>query len=338
MTGLVLSFSLFLMLSALFPSSGGARENESGAARLEVLLEEQRVEIERDRKLFNSDCGIVSSKETAKIEECRARHEDIRRRMGKYNADLDAFLQRRAAIEEIESQLAVIDRRIVTTRKEIERYADQARLKEYQASLIEWAKLPDAARGEARRAAIEGLLSLAIDLGSLRVEEKMELTREAIENLAGKNYQKFLSDLERHASRVLRKEISMDLDTLRNKAMLLNVANTFKDGMSGVKYLEVRDREEYLNLSLKLIGIVNSTMIRNPGIDLLILDGEVVPAAAYGWLAGFHAKERIHQLVQVGEDRLKGLNAVSTLYKKDIDKRKGLLQARDNILKEASAR
>lgn len=326
---------LSYVIAAWSPSHVLAQNTPASVERLESLLEEQRTTIERDRKALNMDCGIVSSNDTVKLEECRARREDVSRRMRKYDADLDAFLERKAVLEGIESELATIGKRIVTSRREIERYADQTRLKDYQTSLEEWAQLPGPAREKARHAAVDGLMTLTIELGSLATEKKMELTRESIEKLSGMDYQKFLSALERQASLALRRDLALDYDSLRNRDMLLKALSTLKDGMVGLHSLELRDRDEYLALSLKFIAIVNSTLIKNPGIALLVLDAEVVPAAAYGWLAGHFAQERVNQLVEVGEAQLKGLAAVSTLYAKDITRRNKLLDQRNSILGEA---
>jgi hypothetical protein len=66
--------------------------------RRENLLEEQRMVIERDRQALNRDCSKVPSSDTAKMEECQRRHDDIMRRMNKYKAELNYLHKLRASL------------------------------------------------------------------------------------------------------------------------------------------------------------------------------------------------------------------------------------------------
>ncbi len=73
-------------LAVLLLFAGAARPSD--AASLEQRLEEQRAAIERDRQSLNADCSSTSSLDTAKMEECRARHDDVVSRMAQYKKNL----------------------------------------------------------------------------------------------------------------------------------------------------------------------------------------------------------------------------------------------------------
>ena len=172
-----------------------------------------------------------------------------------------------------------------------------------------------------------------VEAASIQTEKKMELTQEVVEKMTGTNYQTFLSDLERQTSRIRQKELSLDFNSLRDRAMLIRVVRILKDGMVGAGAAQLKDREELLTLSLKLTAIVNASLINNPGIALLVVDAEVIPAASYGWTAGVLAQERVNQLVAVGEAQLKALQSLTALYRKDVDKHKALLESRNKLAK-----
>jgi len=93
LTGLVF---LFIML---FHSKSSAQGSLSAIERRELLLEEQRINIEKDRQALNRDCSKVSSGDTAKRQECQKRYDDIMGRMKQYKADLDSLAKQKAALK-----------------------------------------------------------------------------------------------------------------------------------------------------------------------------------------------------------------------------------------------
>lgn len=312
-----------------------AQERPQSITRLYQLLNDEYDAIERDKKALNMDCGIVSSSDTAKLAECRARHEDVARRIKKYQADENAFEERKARLESAETKMAALDRRIAETRKLLKGYSDNARLDQYDRSVEEWAELAEDARQKAWGAAIEGLLDVVLEHRLVLTEKKMELTKETVEKLTGMSRQKFLSELERQASKVARTNLSIDYNALGDKQMVLKVLNVLKNGFVAAQHMEGREREDYYKICLKFLAIVNTLYVSSPVIALAIADGEVVTAAAYGWTAWGFAKARIEQLVKVREEDFKAISKLTVLYRSEIDDRNDLLRERDQILRDA---
>jgi hypothetical protein len=102
--GLRTSLFFGLVLAVLLLSVGAARAFDVASFRQQ--LEERRVAIERDRKALNADCRSVSSTDWAKTEECRARHDDVVRRIAQYKKDLLLLKSQEAADSERCSDIA----------------------------------------------------------------------------------------------------------------------------------------------------------------------------------------------------------------------------------------
>ena len=82
-------FILALSISVVF-----AGDTFSTIKRLEHQLEQERIAIEKDRKSLNADCANVRSTDTANVQKCQMRFQEVKRRMLKYKADLDALSKR----------------------------------------------------------------------------------------------------------------------------------------------------------------------------------------------------------------------------------------------------
>ncbi len=76
----------FILLACL-----GTATAATDTAKLERELEARRVVIERDRKSLNADCNHISKDDTAKVAECKARHDDVMARMTQYKKDLQRY-------------------------------------------------------------------------------------------------------------------------------------------------------------------------------------------------------------------------------------------------------
>lgn len=77
---------MLLALSLMFAFSVVAYAQ---ADDFEKQLEQRRVKIETDRRTLNVDCSRTPASDTAKMSECKARHDDVMRRIREYRADLD---------------------------------------------------------------------------------------------------------------------------------------------------------------------------------------------------------------------------------------------------------
>lgn len=90
----------FICLSImLVPAKSRAQKRLAEIEKNELLLEEQRIKIEEDRKALNRDCGKVPPSDTAKRQDCQKRQNDIMVRMQQYKKDLDALEKLKASGE-----------------------------------------------------------------------------------------------------------------------------------------------------------------------------------------------------------------------------------------------
>lgn len=79
-----------------------AQGKPSGADELKAALIREKATLEQQTKEFNADCGIVSSRDRAKVDECSARHERLVAKRRKYNEDFAAFESRQAELNGVE--------------------------------------------------------------------------------------------------------------------------------------------------------------------------------------------------------------------------------------------
>ena len=76
---------------------------------VEQQLEQRRLSIEADRKALNADCSRTPASDTVKMRACKARHDDVMRRIQEYKADL-ARLTSREKTEKCKALAQKIDR------------------------------------------------------------------------------------------------------------------------------------------------------------------------------------------------------------------------------------
>lgn len=298
-----------------------AQGKSSGVEEWKQWLDKEQNALEIEKDVFNTECGIVSSHDHAKLQQCTQRRQKLLTRIAKYKHDLAAFEARKGELEWIAAKLEKLDKRIEATKKRIAMHGGQ--LEDYGAALEEWAQLAVEARTKARHAAAEALAAVLLDGLAHRTDRKIEITEDALAGL-----KKWRPENVQIAE--LHRNLVKKLQSATDVSALLAALSTMKDSFLAVT--ELKTREEALNLVLRLISVVNSAVVVNPGISLLAADGELAVATIYGWKAGSIARERIEQLVAISEQELLALQRLTSLYKADVDERNRLLKERSRLL------
>ncbi len=278
-------------------------------------LDGARAEIDRDVKSLNTDCSHVQASDTTWMQECKKRQQELMRRIKDYESDLKTYKEHRAAA--IDAELSELDRRISATKRAIQKFASG--LKGYQDSLDEWTRLPLEARTNAHRAALDTCATVFLEKLAVKKEKAIELKQDEL-----KNIERLLRERVRIDDLYNKAVIHDELQSLKTDASVLQLLSRIKDGVGAIPSGDAEKREAELSAVLKVIAIVN----RDPKIRLLTSDGELVIADVYAYWSAAVARERIDQLLSLGDQQLSGLSALITAYKSDINNRKILLAAR----------
>jgi len=313
---ILLALSSFLPVQsyalALVPDGLPATQNAAFKRRYSQLAQ-LKVTLNSQIDLFMAKCRSVPEN-SPMVDQCREEEAGLEVAKGHYKKDADAYEHELAAA--IETELAVINNRIPQSRKALERLTPQ--LRGFQASLDEWTTLADDARIKARKTALETVASVLLEKLSMRHAEETQLNEESLKRI----------------NRLLRKRVFMDdlyrqvltvekLESLKTGGAVIELLKNVDRTLTLAGAVQSRDREEVLKTILMGIEIVN----KDPRISLLIADGELTIDAAYGWLAHKEARDRLNQLLNLGEEQFKAVNELTALYKRDIDNRKRLLAA-----------
>lgn len=286
-------------------------------------LDQRRLDIDRAVQSFNSQCGQVPENDTAQIQKCREWQKELLDRAREYQADLAAY--KSELLDAIDEELAAIDQRLPKTRAEIEKVSD--RLKGYQASLSEWAGLPVKARDKARETAKFTVATLLTQTLMMRKQKKIDLNKDMVKRIDGLMRRRILDEPNLLRLPGMREKTLERLLSLKSDQEALEILSAVQKGMQALTVQEIRNNEEMFTAMLRVIDLIN----RDPRIALLIADGEIWIDAAYGWWAGREAGERIDQLLDLGDQQLKGLKSLTDLYKSDIDKRTALLKEKTKL-------
>lgn len=93
--------ALLYLLGALvlLPSASG---QETALDRERQRLDREQIAIDAERKSFNIDCAQVRSDDTAKIQSCNQRRQQILAQLRKYTEDLNAYEKRVRALEPLQ--------------------------------------------------------------------------------------------------------------------------------------------------------------------------------------------------------------------------------------------
>lgn len=278
-------------------------------------LDRQQEALQNEKIRFNADCARVASDDAAKINECRQRQEKFLVALQQYNSKLDAYSLARS--NAVVSQLTTLDARISRTRIAIRQYSEQ--LKNFQAELDEWTQLPLKAREEAVETARETSVSVLVDAMVVRQEEQISVAEDDLKLVNRLLLQRsLLNDLRDQVM------IQQRINNIRTYRDVLEVVGMVREAMAATSELKKEDREAIGKALLHIIAAANNATIHQPGINILISDGELAIADTYAWKAGVESRSRVEQLLTLSDQMLKGLKAETNLYKKDIDDRKTL--------------
>jgi len=316
--GRAVSLVLFLLpltVCALTPVPKGLPANKTAAFKLRFAhLTQVKEALNQRIEQFDQACDSVAQG-SAQAAACARDQADIRSQKDAYLAQARAYDKDLTVA--IDDELQVINNRIPKTRKELENLSSQ--LLGFQDSVDEWFKLSDDARERARHTVKEAVVTLLLEKLSVAKEEEIKLDEGALSKI----------------NVLLRKRVFMD--DLYAQVLTVNNLRSLRTDLSVIKLLqrvqaamvmhtawESGDREETLRALLKGIEIV----CQDPKVTLLIVDGELAIDAASGWLAHKYAKERVDQLLGLGEARFKSVQTLTNLYKTDIDNRKTLIAGR----------
>jgi hypothetical protein len=300
---------------ALTAVPDGLPAKQNAALKLRYSkLSEMKVTLNSRIDQFTAKCGRVPEG-SALEKECTREQADLRVAKANYKKDADAYEgELKVAID---AELQAITSRVPKTRNELERLT--AQLQGFQASVDEWTNLADDARKKARQTAMENVAAVLLEMLASRNEAETNLDEESLQRI----------------NAILRKRVFMDdlyaqvltaerLDSLKSDADVLDLLKRVQATLVLDSAIESNDREEVLKSVLKGIEIVS----KNPGITLLIADGEIAIDAACGWLAHKEALDRVNQLLSLGDQRFNAVKGLTALYKKDIDNRKKLIEGR----------
>jgi hypothetical protein len=287
-------------------------------------LEREYETLESGKKALNDDCGIVSSSNKAKLESCAERKSLLLERIGKYQRDLASFIRRKEEVELIQRELAPLDARLTQTRKTILQF--EASLPGFQRSLEEWTQLDEEAKAKARRASIDGTITLVLERLTLHFEATAEDAHQSQVALARWRNRRYISDNEDVRARW--RALDQQIDQAHNQGDIVAAVTAFWHAVEAI-----RDRHEVERALLAVVGMINAVWVRNSAIGLLLLDGELILTDAYTGTARFVAAKRVAQLAELSEDRLRGLQSLTSLYVKDVDRKHRLLKREAELLK-----
>lgn len=297
--------------------------NEQGAA-----LQREYDAIDGEKKTFNDECAVVSSLDQAKLGSCSTRDGLLRERMAKYRRALASFKKRKEEIEFMQGEMASVDARLAQTRQAITRFEES--LPGFQESLEEWTRLDEEAKEEARRVSGDSAVELVLEMLAPHFEATAEAAHRAQVNLASWRYQRQLTEAERSSPELsaLWRALDEQINQAHDRAAVVGAVTAFQHGAAAL-----RDHDERAHVLLRVVGMVNAVWVRNPGLGLLLLDGEPILTDVYAGTTRIAAAKRVEQLAQLSEDQLRGLRSLTELYVRDVNKRHALTQRQDEFLK-----
>jgi len=215
----------------------------------------------------------------------------------------------------IAKELKGIDGRIAKYRTRLKELTPK--LLGFQDAVDVWVNQADAAREKARHSALEAVAKVLLASLGARKEHAIQLDENALKKInVIMRRRVFMDDLY---AKVVTTE---RLVSLKSDLDVIHLIEEVQGGLVLAKTLGSKDREETAKALLQIIELV----YRDPRVTLLIASGDIYIDAGCGWLTLKNSRERVNQLLDLGEDQFKEVNAITSHYKKDVDQRK-LLQA-----------
>lgn len=224
-----------------------------------------------------------------------------------------------------------VNARMATTRKGIEDHAGS--LKDYTKSLEEWAELATDARKDVRKKAVALTLTALLEACFMKLDasnlKARDLAKNELERVDALLKNKILGHPQLEKLPELRARLFENVQAVRRDRDVLQILQMLSSHVSVVPEADSDDREILLAPVLELISIVSP----HPGVSTLTASLDLLIAEVYCLKAGALAKERIEQLLEVGDKQLQGLSSLTSLYKKDVDRRRAIVREMEKLEK-----
>ena len=201
----------------------------------------------------------------------------------------------------------------------------QQQLPGYLEALDEWVKADEAARKATREKARDAIISAATarivlhantNIGEARGELDTLWAQYANSPLGSPRFSELLRE-QGHATGVIRK-----WQSYREMAETIDNMHTAYEG------LDAAEKQKYAEA---IIALMKST-IKDPRLNFLVDEVDFTATALLGNATAWTAQQRVDQLLQLGDDRLRALKSLSGSYKADIDKRNRLLSEKQTLV------
>ncbi len=262
-------------------------------------------------------CGGVRKDQPALVAECRASRSRVEADWGQYDDNVDSYrLALSRAIKKegvpVAQEMKALGERMKETRRKLSEIAKGNQQERMEADLKEWAELGAGARKEALNDAKDAVISLALQSLEIRNQKAVRLTREQrilVRRLAKEHGSVF---------NLIRASASHRLAELKTDAELLEDLTDLYTAMdlSSSVFLNPNEREEVLSAIAKILGV----FVKDPRLGLVLTDVGISTAAIYGWTKGFLSKRRVEQLLSLSERRLHEVEALTALYKRQVER------------------
>lgn len=253
---------------------------------------------------LNRRCRSIRDRDIALRQECLSTQRRLTSTQDRLLQDVTSF--RDAVVESIRTEQNVCRAALATSRGKIAEA--QKNLSRYVGSDVgrrmdEWARLPSAARSEARAAALDAAMSLTLD----GLTEKNRATR-GIKDPDAAEVREVLKKYGSYFDKYV-PGTSTDVTALGQDAWVLDKVGDIRVAMAhSENLLTDKDASEK---ALTGAAILLGTAVTNPTAKLVLTNIDIwVPLVFYG-VAVHEATERVHQLDELTELDLRAVESLS---------------------------
>lgn len=278
---------------------------------------------------FTTRCASVDQSNSALMRECTATQSTLGARQDKLVDEVALFRIElidvtRRQLAGCEADVAAAQKIIDEARRNLTRYMGSETASDMEA----WAKLPDAARGEARTAALNAVMSLTLDrLSGQAAARKMtapEITQ--VQNV-----------VSRHGPLLdrVRAGMSRELTTVVSYESMLKAIGDLRTGLDVAEnaITDKSDQEKALTATGQLLGI----FVQNPTAKMVLMDLGIWTPILYTGFTAYFAETRVQQLEALTELDLKAVNSLSSLTVRQVARRAESSRRCERLLAVASA-
>ncbi|MCH7564462.1 MAG: hypothetical protein IH968_11640 [Gemmatimonadetes bacterium] len=263
---------------------------------------------------LNSRCGSVAASDHALRRECMATQGALTARQNTLENEVALFRievieATRRGLATCESEVAAAQKIINEARRDLTRYLGSQSATDIEA----WANLPLDARAEARSAAVDAVLSMALDALSLQDKVARGVTDHEITQV-----REVVRDYGPLFDRI-QPGLSRQLTLLGTDAEFFEAVGQVKTRVGIVNNMisDKSDQEKALTGVAQLLGI----FVKNPTAKMLLTDINIWTPILYTGLAAYHADARVRQLEELTELDLRAVSSLSSLTVRQVDRR-----------------